>query len=117
MALLKYSANNVTTQINVSGFREILSNSTFKLFVDESQRIAQVRGNRSGITISQGESFVSSEFIIPSEYRPPNSSMVPATRNVPITHFVYNTTGQNGLFNQGTAQTNYNLNMIHEWHY
>ena len=117
MALLKYSANNVTTQINVSGFREILSNSTFKLFVDESQRIAQVRGNRSGITVTQGESFVSSDFIIPTEYRPKNTCMAQASRNMQIIHFVYNTTGQNGLFNQGTSQTNYTLNMINEWHY
>ena len=115
--LITFSANNVTTQINVSGFREILSNSTFKLFVDESQRIAQVRGNRSGITITEGESFVSSDFIIPTEYRPKNTSMAQASRNMPIIHFVKNTTGQNGLFNQGTTQTNYTLNMINEWHY
>ena len=52
-----YSANTVSSQIKVTGFRKVLNNITYSLWVDESTRNAAVLANRSGVTIGIGDGF------------------------------------------------------------
>ena len=66
-----YSAKNHNTQIRVSGFRKIVENATYSLYVDESTRTAQIEAHRTGITITSGQSFSNyGDFVIPTKYYP-----------------------------------------------
>lgn len=115
--LIDISANNVFKQINVTGFKRILYNATYALWVDESTRTAQIRSNRSNVDIAAGESFVYSDFTIPAAYRPLSTRITSIFRgNAEITNFVYSNGGV-GIYNGGSARTGWNLNFINEWHY
>lgn len=117
MALLKYSANKRSIQVNVTGFKKVLYNTTYALWVDESTRTAQIRSNRSNVSIAAGESFVYSEFTIPAAYRPPNTRITSIYRgNTEITNYVY-PNGIVGIYNGGSARTGWNLEFLNEWHY
>ena len=50
--LITFTANNKTVQCNVTGFKKIAENITYALYVDESQRLSQIRVNRSNVTIN-----------------------------------------------------------------
>ena len=82
--LITFTANNTSTQVNVTGFKKIAENITYNLYVDESQRLAQIRVNRSNVTIGTGDGFNYSDFKIPSQYRPKVSSYVPVGKNAPF---------------------------------
>jgi hypothetical protein len=116
--LITFSANNRSTQVNVTGFKKIAENITYKLYVDESQRLAQIRVNRSNVTIATGDTFNYSDFTIPSQYRPKANSYVPVGKTAPsILNYVW-TNGTIGIQNNtGNQWTNYNLAFQHEWHY
>ena len=62
--LITFTANNKTVQCNVTGFKKIAENITYNLYVDESQRLAQIRVNRSNVTIGTGDGFNYSDFPI-----------------------------------------------------
>ena len=113
-----YSANTKQLQIFITGFKFIQSNITYNLYVDESQRLAQIRVNRSNVTIGTGDGFNYSDFTIPSQYRPKSNSFVSVGRNAPsILNYVW-TDGTIGIFNNtGNQWTNYTLAFQHEWHY
>ena len=116
--LIDISANNVFKQINVTGFKKIAENITYTLYVDEFQRLAQIRVNRSNVTIGTGDVFNYSDFKIPSQYRPKSNSFVPIGRNAPsILNYVWDN-GSVGIYNNsGNQWTNYTLAFQHEWHY
>ena len=100
------------------GFKRVLYNTTYALWVDESQHLAQLRCSRTNITITNGESFKYSDFIIPAKYRPPLDSIALIYRGVnEITNFVYGGNGEVGIYNAGTTKTGWNLVFNHEWHY
>ena len=109
---------NQTIEVYVTGFKEIQSNITYHLYVDESQRLAQIRVNRSNVTINTGDGFNYSDFKIPSQYRPKSNSFVPVGRSAPL---IINYVWDNGTIgiqnNTGNQWTNYNLVFTHEWHY
>ena len=116
--LITFSANNRSTQVNVTGFKRVLYNTTYALWVDESQHLAQVRCSRTNITITNGESFSYSDFIIPAKYRPPIQSIALIFRGVTeITNYVYGDNGKVGIYNAGTTKTGWDLAFINEWHY
>ena len=116
--LQDFRVANQSIQVNVTGFREILSNITYNLYVDESQRLAQIRVNRSNVTINKGDGFNYSDFKIPSQYRPKVNSFVAVGRNAAlIINYVWDE-GTIGIYNNtGNQWTNYNLAFQHEWHY
>jgi hypothetical protein len=115
--LIDIIANNVFKQINVTGFKKIAENITYKLYVDESQRLAQIRANRSGVTVGAGDGFNYNDFKIPSQYRPSENSMTLIARgNYDIISYVWSD-GTVGIYNNGSQKTNYNFSFIHEWHY
>ena len=115
--VITFTANNKTVQCNVTGFKKIAENITYKLYVDESQRIAQVRGNRSGVTIGAGDGFNYNDFKISSKYRPSENSMTLIARgNYDIISYVWSD-GTVGIYNNGSQKTSYNFSFIHEWHY
>ena len=116
--LITFSANTKQLQIFITGFKFIQSNITYNLYVDESQRLAQIRVNRSNVTINNGDGFNYSDFTIPSQYRPKTNSFVPVGRNAPsILNYVW-TDGTIGIFNNtGNQWTNYTMTFQHEWHY
>lgn len=109
---------NQTIEVYVTGFKFIQSNITYNLYVDESQRLAQIRVNRSNVAIGTGDGFNYSDFKIPSKYCPKSNSFVPIGRNAPlILNYVWSN-GTIGIFNNtGNPWTNYNLAFQHEWHY
>ena len=116
--LITFSANNRSTQVNVIGFKRVLYNTTYALWVDESQHLAQLRCSRTNITITNGECFKYSDFIIPAKYRPPLDSIALIYRGAnEITNFVYGGNGEVGIYNAGTTKTGWNLVFNHEWHY
>lgn len=109
---------NQTIEVYVTGFKFIQSNITYALYVDESQRLTQIRANRSGVTIGTGDGFNYNDFKIPAKYRPKSNSYVPIGRTSPlILNYVW-TDGTIGIYNNtGNQWTNYNIVFIHEWHY
>ena len=115
--LITFTANNKTVQCNVTGFREIQSNITYHLYVDESQRLAQIRVNRSNVTITNGDSFHYDDFEIPSNYRPPTNSAVNIGRSIPgVINYIW-ATGAVGIYNNGSTMTGVNINFLHEYHF
>ena len=84
----------------------------------DSQRLAQIRVNRSNVTINNGDTFNYSDFKIPSQYRPKSNSYVSVGRNAPsILNYVWDD-GTIGIYNNtGNQWTNYTLTFQHEWHY
>ena len=80
--------------------------------------MAQIRVNRSNVTIGTGDGFNYSDFKIPSQYRPNVSSYVPVGKNAAlIINYVWND-GTIGIYNNtGNQWTNYTLAFQHEWHY
>ena len=116
--LITFSANTKQLQIFITGFKFIQSNITYNLYVDESQRLAQIRVNRSNVTINNGDTFNYSDFKIPSQYRPKSNSYVSVGRNAPsILNYVWDD-GTIGIYNNtGNQWTNYTLTFQHEWHY
>lgn len=117
MALLKYSAKNHNTQIRVAGFRKIVENATYSLYVDESTRTAQIEAHRTGITITSGQSFSNyGDFVIPTKYYPKSNCYSLIMRNATFLFWVWNN-GSYGVTNLGNTVTGYDLTFIHEWHY
>ena len=116
--LITFSANTKQLQIFITGFKFIQSNITYNLYVDESQRLAQIRVNRSNVTINTGDALNYSDFKIPSQYRPKANSFVPVGKTAPsILNYVW-TDGTIGIQNNtGNQWANYNLAFQHEWHY
>lgn len=116
--LITFSVNTKQLQIFITGFKFIQSNITYNLYVDESQRLAQIRVNRSNVTIGTGDGFNYSDFKIPSQYRPKSNSFVSVDRTIPsILNYVW-TDGTIGIYNNtGNQWTNYTLAFQHEWHY
>ena len=115
--LQDFRVANQSIQVNVTGFKRVLYNSTYALWVDESQHLAQLRCSRTNITITPGESFVYSDFTIPTKYRPASTVLSIIYRGNPeITNFVY-TNGGVGIYNAGSTRTGWDLAFINEWHY
>ena len=115
--LQDFRVANQSIQVMVTGFKRVLYNSTYALWVDESQHLAQLRCSRTNITITPGESFVYSDFTIPSQYRPASTALSIIYRGNPeITNFVY-TNGGVGIYNAGSTRTGWDLTFINEWHY
>ena len=74
--LITFSANNKTTQVNVTGFKQISTYASgfYTLSVDGSKRLAKLRVSISSTNIASGESYLQSGFVS-STYRP-NGNMV-----------------------------------------
>ena len=115
--LTTFSANTMYNQIKVTGFKKVLNNITYKLWVDESTKTAVVLANRSGVTIGAGDGFNYNDFKIPSKYRPSTNSFVTVGRTTPgIINYIW-TDGTVGVYNNGSQRTNYDLNFRHEYHF
>jgi len=115
--LITFSANNRSTQVNVTGFKRVLYNITYSLWVDESRKQAVVLAERSGVTIGAGDGFNYNDFKIPSQYRPSTNSFVTVGRTTPgIINYIW-ADGTVGIYNNGSQMTNYTLNFRHEWHF
>lgn len=115
--VITFTANNKTAQCNVTGFKKVLNNITYSLWVDESTKTAAVIANRSGVTIGAGDGFNYNDFKIPSNYRPSANSFVTVGRTTPgIINYIW-TDGTVGIYNNGSQMTDYTLNFRHEWHY
>ena len=115
--IINFSANNMYNQIKVTGFKKVLNNITYSLWVDESTRTAVVLANRSGITINAGDTLNYNDFKIPSEYRPSTNSFVTVGRTTPgLINYIW-TDGTVGIYNNGSQMTNYTLNFRHEYHF
>ena len=113
----KLSAKNHNTQIRVAGFRKIVENATYSLYVDESTRTAQIEAHRTGVTITSGQSFSGyGDFVIPSKYYPKKNCYSLIMRNTTFLFWVWNN-GSYGVTNLGNTVTGYDLTFIHEWHY
>ena len=115
--LITFTANNKTVQCNVTGFKKVLNNITYSLWVDESTKTAAVLANRSGVTIGAGDGFNYNDFKIPSNYRPTTNSFVTVGRTTPgVINYIW-TDGTVGIYNNGSQMTNYTLNFRHEYHF
>ena len=115
--LTTFSAKNHNTQIRVAGFRKIVENATYSLYVDESTRTAQITAHRTGVSIASGQSYSNyGDFVIPTKYYPKSNCFSLIMRNATF-HFWLWDNGDYGITNLGNAVTNYNLAFIHEWHY
>ena len=115
--LITFSANNMYNQIKVTGFKKVLNNITYELWVDESTRQAAVLGERSGVTIGAGDGFNYNDFKIPSKYRPSTNSFVTVGRTTPgLINYIW-TDGTVGIYNNGSQMTDYTLNFRHEYHF
>lgn len=115
--LITFSANTVSSQIRVTGFKKVLNNITYSLWVDESTKTAAVLANRSGITINAGDTLNYNDFKIPSEYRPSTNSFVTVGRTTPgVINYIW-TDGTVGIYNNGSQMTNANINFRHEYHF
>ena len=115
--LVTFSAKNHNTQIRVAGFRKIVENATYSLYVDESTRTAQIEAHRTGITITSGQSFSNyGNFVIPTKYYPKSNCYSLIMRNATFLFWVWNN-GSYGVTNLGNTVTGYDLTFIHEWHY
>ena len=115
--LATFSAKNHNTQIRVAGFRKIVENATYSLYVDESTRTAQIEAHRTGITITSGQSFSNyGDFVIPTKYYPKSNCYSLIMRNATFLFWVWNN-GSYGVTNLGNTVTGYDLTFIHEWHY
>ena len=111
------SANTVSSQIRVTGFKKVLNNITYSLWVDESTKTAAVLANRSGVTIGAGDGFNYNDFKIPSNYRPSTNSFVTVGRTTPgVINYIW-TDGTVGIYNNGSQMTDYTLNFRHEYHF
>ena len=112
-----YSAKNHNTQIRVAGFRKIVENATYSLYVDESTRTAQIEAHRTGITITRGQSFSNyGDFVIPTKYYPKSNCYSLIMRSATFLFWLWNN-GSYGVTNLGNTVTGYDLTFIHEWHY
>ena len=115
--LITFSANNVTTQIRVAGFRKIVENTTYTLMVDESTRCCRIEAHRTNVTITSGQSFTNyGDFVIPSKYYPKSNCFSLIMRNTTFLFWLWNN-GSYGITNLGDTVTGYNLAFAHEWHY
>ena len=115
--LITFSANNRSTQVNVTGFKKVLNNITYALWVDESTKTAVVLANRSGVTINAGDGFNYNDFKIPSNYRPSTNSFVTVGRTTPgVINYIW-TDGTVGIYNNGSQMTDYTLNFRNEYHF
>ena len=115
--LITFSANNMYNQIKVTGFKKVLNNITYELWVDESTRQAAVLGERSGVTIGAGDGFNYNDFKIPSKYRPSTNSFVTVGRTTPgLINYIW-TDGTVGIYNNVSQMTNYTLNFRPEYHF
>jgi len=115
--LITFSAKNHNTQIRVAGFRKIVENATYSLYVDESTRTAQIEAHRTGVTITSGQSFSGySDFVIPTKYYPKKNCFSLIMRNATFLFWLFNN-GSYGVTNLGNTVTGYDLGFIHEWHY
>ena len=103
--------------MNVTGWRQIQSNTTYTLYVDESIRLCQIRAHRTNITIVPGDSFSYDDFKIPSSYRPKQVSLCHIYRTeYGILSYVF-ANGTVGIYNTGSQKTGWDMSFIHEWHY
>jgi len=115
--LITFSAKNHNTQIRVSGFRKIVENATYSLYVDESTRTAQIEAHRTGVTITSGQSFSGySDFVIPTKYYPKKNCFSLIMRNATFLFWLFSN-GSYGVTNLGNTVQGYDLGFIHEWHY
>ena len=115
--LATFSANNMYNQIKVTGFKKVLNNITYELWVDESTGYAVVIANRSGVTIGVGDGFNYNDFKIPSKYRPSANSFVTVGRTTPgVINYIW-TDGTVGIYNNGSQMTNFSLNFRHEYRF
>lgn len=104
-------------QIKVTGFKKVLNNITYSLWVDESTKTAVVLANRSNVTIGAGDGFNYNDFKIPSNYRPTTNSFVTVGRTTPnVINYIW-ADGTVGIYNNGSQMTNANINFRHEYHF
>ena len=77
----KYSANNTSKQVNVTGFKQIKTYASgfYTLSVDGSKRLAKLRVSISNSNIASGESYKQTGFVS-STYRPSGSIVGLVTR-------------------------------------
>ena len=111
-----FSVESYSLFINVGGFKQIQSNVTYTLYVDESIRCCRLVGKRDNVTIVNGESYTYDDFKIPEEYRPSNGSISLILRHYNFFNYVY-ANGTVGIYNAGSTVQNYSFSFIHEWHY
>jgi len=114
--LMTFSANNRSTQVNVTGFKKIAENTTYTLMVDESTRCCRIEAHRTGVTIPNGHSFSGYGDFIPSKYYPKSNSFCLIMRSTTFLHYVFDN-GSYGITNLGSTVQGYDLGFIHEWHY
>lgn len=71
-----YSANTSSSQISVTGWREVTLTDTYAtLYVNGAERIADFNYYRTNFNLSSSTTTISSG-VIPSSYRPPNGCTV-----------------------------------------
>lgn len=115
--LQNFIIENQTINVEVTGFKKIIENTTYTLRVDESQRLCQIEAHRTNVTISNGHSFNGySDFVIPSKYYPKSNTYCLIMRNTTFLHYIFNN-GAYGITNLGNTVTGYDLAFIHEYHY
>jgi len=115
--LITFSANNRSTQVNVTGFKKIAENTTYTLMVDETTRCCRIEAHRTGVTINAGQSFSGySDFVIPTKYYPKSNCFSLIMRNATFLFWLFNN-GSYGVTNLGNTVQGYNLAFTHEWHY
>jgi len=108
---------NQTIEVYVSGFKKIAENTTYTLMVDETTRCCRIEAHRTGVTITNGQSFSGySDFVIPSKYYPKSNCYSLIMRNTTFLFWLWNN-GSYGITNLGNTVTDYNLAFTHEWHY
>ena len=115
--LITFSANNRSTQVNVTGFKKIAENTTYTLMVDETTRCCRIEAHRTNITITNGDSFTGySDFVIPSKYYPISNCYSLIMRGTGFLFWLWKN-GSYGVRNLGDTVTGYDLAFAHEWHY
>ena len=115
--LITFSANNRSTQVNVTGFKKIAENTTYTLMVDETTRCCRIEAHRTNVTITSGQSFTGySDFVIPSKYYPKSNCYSLIMRSTTFLFWLFDN-GSYGVTNLGNTVQGYNLTFTHEWHY
>ena len=99
--LITFTANQTTTQIRVSGWREVTLTDTYgTLYVNGAERLADFSYYRTNFNLSSSTTTVSSG-IIPSSYRPPDGCVVPLFNST----MGGNISGTSGDFSVNTSST------------
>ena len=97
--LITFTANNKTTQVNVTGFKQVKSYASgfYTLSVDGSKRLAKLRVSISGANIASGESYKQTGFV-PTSYRP-NGQIIALVNRVQSVDVQITSAGDVAIYN------------------